>query len=123
MTLMTNGKKVSALAQGGTEFYSIASSDTSVTANGKNYYAVPSQITIKQGTSLTYPIGGAVNATTTNRLKEDLQVDCVGANANHYFFVAEINYYDTYDVYYAFEEEEGAGVGEVLKSDCKNIVW
>lgn len=106
-----------------TKFYPVADSDTSLTANGKKYYAVPSKITIKQGTSLTYPIQGSEEATITESLGEDLQVDCVGANANHYFFVATICDFDTYGVHYDFEEKEGAGVGEVLKSDCKNIVW
>lgn len=103
-------------------WYSIAGNADNTTANGKKYYAVPSKITIKQGTSLTYPSRGTEDATITNELKEDLQVDCVGANANHYFFVAYIDY-DTYGINYGFEEREGCGVGEVLKSDCKNIVW
>lgn len=105
------------------KWYSVADNADNATANGKKYYAVPSKITIKQGTSLTYPVQGVDHATTTDQLKVDLQVDCVGANANHYFFVANINGYDTYGIYYDFEEEEGAGVGEVLKSDCTNVVW
>lgn len=103
-------------------WYSIAGNADNTTANGKKYYAAPSKITIKRGTSLTYPSRGTEDATITNRLKEDLQVDCVGANANHYFFVAYIDY-DTYGIHYKFDEEEGSGVGEVLKSHCKNIVW
>ena len=104
------------------KWFNVADNADNMTANGKTYYTFPSKITIKQGTSLTYPSRGTANATTTNRLKEDLQVNCVGANANHYFFVAYIDY-DTYGVNYNFEEREGSGVGEVLKSNCKNIVW
>lgn len=103
-------------------WYSIADNADNVTANGKKYYAAPSKITIKRGTSLTYPTRGTEGTTITNRLKEDLQVDCVGANANHYFFVASIDY-GTYGINYNFEEIEGSGVGEVSKSNCKNIVW
>ena len=103
-------------------WFNVADNADNITANGKKYYAFPNKITIKQGTSLTYPSRGTEGATITNRLKEDLQVDCVGANANHYFFVAYINY-DTYGIYYDFKETEGCGVGEVLKSNCKNIVW
>lgn len=105
------------------KWFNVADNASFVTANGKKYYAVPSKITIKQGTSLTYPSRGTEDATITRKLKKDLQVDCVGANANHYFFVAYINDYDTYGIYYGFKEGEGCGVGEVLKSNCKNIVW
>lgn len=104
-------------------WFNVADNADEVTANGKKYYAIPSKITIKQGTSLTYPSQGTDHATTTNRLKKDLQVDCVGASANHYFFVAYIDDSDTYGIYYNFDEVEGCGVGEVLKSNCKNIVW
>ena len=104
------------------KWFNVADNADNVTANGKKYYATPSKITIKQGTSLTYPTRGTEGGTITNILKEDLQVDCVGANANHYFFAAYIDY-DTYGINYSFEEREGAGVGEVLKSNCKNIVW
>lgn len=105
------------------KWFNVADNADNITANGKKYYAFPSKITIKQGTSLTYPSRGTVDATITNRLKKDLQVDCVGANVNYYFFVADIYDYDTYGVYYGFEEREGSGVGEVLKSNCKNVVW
>ena len=105
------------------KWFNVTDNADNMTANGKKYYAVPSKITIKQGTSLTYPSAGADHADTTNRLKQDLQVDCVGANANHYFFVAYINDYDTYGMHYGFQEREGYGVGEVSKSNCKNIVW
>lgn len=101
-------------------WYSIAGNADNATANGKKYYAVPSKITIKQGTSLTYPVRGSEDATLIGQLHEDLEVNCVGANANHYFFVGFIN--DS-PIYHDFEEGEGYGVGEVLKSDCKNIVW
>lgn len=104
------------------KWFNVTDNADNMTANGKKYYAVPSKITIKQGTSLTYPSRGTTDATITGQLKEDLQVDCVGANANHYFFVAYIDY-DTYGINYSFDEEEGSGVGEVLKSNCKNIVW
>lgn len=105
------------------KWFNVADNADDVQANGKKYYAVPSKITIKQGTSLTYPIRGSDDATITNQLKKDLQVDCVGANANHYFFVAYIGDSDTYGIHYGFDETNGAGVGEVLKSNCKNIVW
>lgn len=105
------------------KWFNVTDNADSMTANGKKYYAVPSKITIKQGTSLTTPSASTDHTDNTNRLKEDLQVDCVGANANHYFFVAYINDYDTYGIYYGFQEREGYGVGEVSKSNCKNIVW
>lgn len=108
------------------KWFNVADNADNVTVNGKKYYAVPSKITIKQGTSLTYPIRGSVVATLTAQLQKDLEVNCVGANANYYFFVADLTHWgdlDTYGFYYDFEEGEGAGVGEVLKSDCKNIVW
>lgn len=105
------------------KWFNVTDNADNMTANGKKYYAVPSKITIKQGTSLTYPVAGVDHADTTGELQEDLQVDCVGANANHYFFVAYIGDYETYGINYGFEEREGYGVGEVLKSDCKNIVW
>lgn len=104
------------------KWFNVADNADNITANGKKYYAVPSKITIKQGTYLTYPSAGSDHEDNTNRLKQDLQVDCVGANANHYFFVAYIDY-DTYGVNYDFDEREGCGVGEVSKSNCKNIVW
>lgn len=105
------------------KWFNVADNADNMTANGKKYYAVPSKITIKQGTSLTYPSTGVDHVDITNRLKKDLQVDCVGANANHYFFIADIYDYDTYGIYYGFQEREGYGVGEVSKSNCKNIVW
>ncbi|AKG66928.1 hypothetical protein [Lactobacillus helveticus] len=101
-------------------WYSIAGNADNATVNGKKYYAVPSKITIKQGTSITTPVRGGVEASVTGKLQEDFQVNCVGANANHYFFVGFIS---DPSIYYDFEEGEGYGVGEVLKSDCKNIVW
>ncbi|ALJ23978.1 hypothetical protein AO203_09470 [Lactobacillus gallinarum] len=101
-------------------WYSIAGNADNATANGKKYYAVPSKITIKEGTYITYPIQGATRADVTGQLQEDLEVECVGANDNHYFFVGFIK---VPSIYYDFEEGEGYGVGEVLKSDCKNIVW
>ena len=105
-------------------WYSIAGNADNVTANEKKYYAVPSKITIKQGTSLTYPAKGADVAAYTGKLPKDLEVECVGASANHYFFVGFIDDSNTGDgVYYDFLEEEGCGVGEVLKSDCKSVVW
>lgn len=102
------------------KWFNVADNASSVTANGKKYYAVPSKITIKKGTSITYPIQGAQWTDLTGKLQEDLEVNCVGANDNHYFFVGAIN--DS-SIYYTFWEGEGYGVGEVLKSDCKNIVW
>lgn len=104
------------------KWFNVTDNADNITANGKKYYAAPSKITIKQGTSLTYPTRGVEDATITTRLKKDLQVNCVGANANHYFFVAYIDY-DTYGVNYNFDEIEGCRVGEVSKSNCKNIVW
>lgn len=105
-------------------WYSIAGNADNATVNGKKYYAVPSKITIKKGTSLTYPIQGSEDATLTGQLQEDLEVNCVGANAHHYFFSAFIDDTNTGgETYYDFSETNGAGVGEVLKSDCKNIVW
>ncbi len=104
------------------KWFNVADNADNMTANGKKYYAVPSKITIKQGTSLTYPVAGTDHIDNTDRLKQDLQVKCIGANDNHYFFVAYIDY-DTYGVNYDFEEREGYGVGEVSKSNCKNIVW
>ena len=120
MSLMANGKKVLGYALGDTEFYSIDGSDTSVNANGKTYYAVPSEITIKKGTSITYPFSNSNLPNMTKQLQEDFEVDCVGANDAHYFFVGDLS---PATVTYAFQEEEGCGVGEVLKSDCTNIVW
>lgn len=105
------------------KWFNVTDNADNVQANGKKYYAFPSKITIKQGTPLTTPSTGTDHSTNTNRLKEDLQVNCVGANANYYFFVANIYDYDTYGVYYGFNEREGCGVGEVLKSNCKNVVW
>ena len=105
------------------KWFNVTDNADSVTANGKKYYAVPSKITIKQGTSLTYPSAGIDHTDTTNRLKEDLEVKCIGANDNHYFFIADIYDLDTYGIYYSFQEREGYGVGEVSKSSCKNIVW
>lgn len=117
--LMKDGKEIDALALGDKEFYPIGSSDTSVTANGKTYYAVPSKITIKQGTSLTYPSRGTVESGDSDTLSQDSEVDCVGVSANHYFFEGTpIPYGYTY-----WEDDEGYGVGEVLKSDCKSVVW
>lgn len=77
----------------------------------------PSKITIKQGTIIQYPIQGSELADMAVKLQEDLEVKCIGANDNHYFFIGYIGYY------YTFQEREGYGVGEVSKSNCKNIVW
>lgn len=101
-------------------WYSIAGNADNATANGKKYYAVPSKITIKQGTSITYPTRGTTMEDMTGQLQEDLEVKCVGANDNHYFFIGDI---DDSSIYYTFREREGYGVGEVSKSNCKNIVW
>ena len=68
-------------------WYSIAGNADNATANGKKYYAVPSKITIKQGTSITYPSRGSEFTDVTGQLQEDLEVECVGANDNHYFFI------------------------------------
>jgi hypothetical protein len=117
---MANGKKVLGYALGDTEFYSIDDSDTSVNANGKTYYAVPSEITIKKGTYITYPFPNSNTPSIAEQLQEDFAVDCVGANDAHYFFVGNLS---VTSVNYDFQEEEGCGVGEVLKSDCTDIVW
>lgn len=103
-----------------TKFYPVADSDTSLTANGKTYYAVPSKITIKAGTSITFPSTNTDSSNTTNTgiLENDTQVDCVGANDDYYFFVGFLS-----NPYCNFGEEEGSVVGNVLKSNCKNIVW
>lgn len=109
-------------------WYSIAENSDNATANGKEYYAVPSTITIKQGTDLTYPSGAGEDGTITETVQDDSEVNCVGANANHYFFTGFIGngsgqYDDAHVASYNFQEEEGCGVGEVLKTDCKNVVW
>lgn len=101
-------------------WYSIAGNADNATVNGKKYYAIPSKITIKQGTSLTYPSRGIEDEDVSVYLQKDIEVKCIGANDNHYFFIGLID--DSHMVYY-FREREGYGVGEVLKSDCKNIVW
>lgn len=103
------------------KWYSVADNADNVTANGKKYYAVPSKITIKQGTDLTYPAPNSTSdsgGTNTVALGYDTQVDCVGANDDHYFFVGSI-----ISPYCTFGEEKGYVVGEVLKSDCTNIIW
>lgn len=105
------------------KWFNVTDNADNMTANGKKYYAVPSKITIKQGTSLTTPAAGVDHTDNTSRLKEDLEVKCIGANDNHYFFIANIYDYDTYGIHYSFQEREGYGVGEVSKSNCKNIVW
>lgn len=105
------------------KWFNVTDNADNVKANGKKYYAVPSKITIKQGTIIQYPIRGGVLADIASKLQEDLEVKCIGANDNHYFFIADIYDYDTYGIYYSFQEREGYGVGEVLKSNCKNIVW
>lgn len=99
------------------KWFNVADNAGNVTANGKKYYAVPSKITIKQGTIIQYPIQGSVLADTAFELEEDFEVKCIGANDNHYFFIGNIK--DNY----TFQEREGYGVGEVSKSNCKNIVW
>ena len=116
--LMKDGKEIDALALGDKEFYPIDSSDTSVTANGKTYYAVPSKITIKEGTSITYPVEGTDAAGYSGTLPQDSEVGCVGVSANHYFFEGTPILGG-----YTYWEDEGYGVGEVLKSDCKSVVW
>lgn len=100
-------------------WFNVADNADNITANGKKYYAVPSKITIKKGTSITYPIRGAEWADITKELQEDLEVKCIGANDNHYFFIGDMG--DS--MYYTFQEREGYGVGEISKSSCKNIVW
>lgn len=102
------------------KWFNVADNASNMTANGKKYYAVPSKITIKQGTYITYPIQGSESTDLTGELQEDFEVKCIGANDNHYFF---IGYISDSSIYYTFQEREGYGVGEVLKSDCKNIVW
>lgn len=98
------------------KWFNVADNADSVTANGKKYYAVPSKITIKQGTIIHYPLRGSELAGTAFELEEDFEVKCIGANDNHYFFIGYLNHY-------TFQEREGYGVGEVSKSNCKNIVW
>ncbi|WFD52977.1 hypothetical protein [Lactobacillus phage P185] len=99
------------------KWFNVADNADSVTANGKKYYAVPSKITIKRGTYIEYPIRGSVWADAAHELEKDVEVKCIGANDNHYFFIGSIGYS------YTFQEREGYGVGEVSKSNCKNIVW
>lgn len=99
------------------KWFNVADNAGNVTANGKKYYAVPSKITIKQGTIIQYPIQGSELADVAVKLQEDLEVKCIGANDNHYFFIGYIGHN------YTFQEREGYGVGEVSKSNCKNIVW
>ena len=121
MALMINGKEVDALALGGSEFYSIASSDTSVTANGKTYYAVPSEITIKQGISLSFYASVSLGI-ETGTVASDTVVDCVGAHDDNYFFVGSLSIlFDNYA--YDADYSENVMVGVVAKSNCKNIVW
>lgn len=98
------------------KWFNVADNAGNVTANGKKYYAVPSKITIKKGTIIQYPIQGSEWADSAVKLQEDSEVKCIGANDNHYFFIGNIDYY-------TFQEREGYGVGEVSKSNCKNIVW
>ena len=85
------------------KWFNVADNADSVTANGKKYYAVPSKITIKRGTTIsTVPLEGG--SWVSYKLDEDLEVKCIGVNDTHYFFIR-------------------IGVGEVSKSNCKNIVW
>lgn len=85
------------------KWFNVADNADSVTANGKKYYAVPSKITIKRGTTIsTVPLEGG--SRVSFELDEDWEVKCIGVNDTHYFFISY-------------------GFGEVLKSNCKNIVW
>lgn len=97
-------------------WYSIAENTDNVTASEKKYYAVPSKITIKQGTSLTYPSRGTVKPFFTITLEEDAEVECIAANDKYYFFTGYVESP-------VFSFSENTNVGVVLKSNCKNIVW
>ena len=124
--LMKDGKEIDALALGDKEFYPIDSSDTSVTANGKTYYAVPSKITIKSGTSLLLTLNDSRDATiTTDQTASDTVVDCVGAHDDKYFFVGSVNFvtYNNYPMLYSDTNSDTDMVGVVAKSDCKSVVW
>ncbi len=100
----------------GKKWFNVADSDSYVTANGKKYYPVPSKITIKEGTSITYPSRGTVEAFITYKLEQDVEVECIAANDKYYFYTGKLEKYG-----YFFSEDRTVGV--VLKSDCKNIVW
>lgn len=127
---MKDGKEIDALALGDKEFYPIDSSDTSVTANEKTYYAVPSKITIKSGTSLLMNLNDSHDDShdatiTTDQTASDTVVDCVGAHDDKYFFVGSVNFstYNVYPMLYSDTNSDTDMVGIVAKSDCTNIVW
>ena len=116
MTLMANGKEVSVLALGGTEFYSIGSNDTSVTASGKTWYAVPRQVTISSGAGV-YCNGG--NATSY----KDQNLECVAASDSYYYVVGYLVIGSDGSGINLAEGEDTSNPGSVAKSDCTNIVW
>lgn len=122
---MKDGKEIDALALGDKEFYPIDSSDTSVTANGKTYYAVPSKITIKSGTHLLLTLSDSSDTFATDQTASDTVVDCVGAHDDKYFFVGSVKFatYNILPMLYSDTGSDNNIVGVVAKSDCTNIVW
>lgn len=98
------------------KWFNVADNADNATANGKKYYAVPSKITIKQGTDILYPSQGSDHSFNTATLQDDVEVECIAANDKYYFFTGSVEKWGYY-----FSEDTSVGV--VLKSDCKNIVW
>ena len=124
------------------KWFNIADNADSVTANGKNYSAVPKKITIKQGTMIfsdSLKFGSAIGDDSVNVfVNNDCEVDCVGASGDYYFFTGDVpaksfaslvgsnnpsyftfampneNNYGSYSVHYP---------GYVRKSDVKNVIW
>lgn len=103
-----------------TKFYPIADNSDKVTANGRNYTAVPKSFTIKQDAHI-----GTGEAYARN----DTNVTCVGAGDDYYFFTGQIrvNYIqgDSGSAYQDFDFGPSSvnGIGQVAKTGIKNVIW
>lgn len=123
-------ENIKTLLLGGTKYYPVSDTDTTLSTQGKTWSAVPEKFTIKSGTTLINPYmlrgvsGGFVPDFTVGK---DSEVTCVGAGRDFYYFTGFVNadssgdymvgYYTTGQAY------ANSTPGYVKKTDVKNIIW
>lgn len=107
------------------KWWNISGNDEQVSANGKNFLAIPSSFTICKGAELQpwKSYEGSFYA------EEDTQVKCIGRGTTGYFFVGNVKAnslpsLDSASYYTDWHIDQGAGgPGFVHNADIKNVIW
>ena len=111
------------------KWFNVADNADSVTANGRNYFAMPVSFTIPKDTHLSDG-----NHEQGFDLSKDCNVTCVGASDEFYYFCGEIEFTQNYGGPNSWSTDNPKYVYEagrvvfnlpmfVKKDIVKNIIW